>query len=112
MASKDTAKVGTPERAEMPVSAAVLDGLAVHARAAGTTLLLLHADGTVAYHDAGAGLFFERYAIPALRVAELHARKLREHVRQMSIQSRPQLLDVVPGVLLAAVPFVDRRQVR
>jgi HD-GYP domain-containing protein (c-di-GMP phosphodiesterase class II) len=117
MAAKGTARTtGAGERAPAapvsPVSAAVLDGIAAHARAAGAALvLLLHADGAFAYADASAGGFFERYVLPALRHA-VQGKPLREHVRQMTAQSRAQALEVVPGAVLCAVPFVDRRQVR
>ena len=116
MAAKGTAKTaGAAERApaapELPVSAVVLDGIAAHARAAGAAVILLHPNGDVAYADVAAGGFFERYVVPALRHTA-QGKGLREHVRQMTVQSKAQALDVVPGAVLCAAPFVDRRQVR
>src|SRR5687768_11365260 len=116
MAAKGTAKTaGAAERApaapELPVSAAVLEGIAAHARAAGAAVILLHPNGDVAYADVAAGGFFERYVVPGLRHTA-QGKGLREHVRQMTVQSKAQTLDVVPGAVVCAAPFVDRRQVR
>src|SRR5687768_14254460 len=47
-----------------PLSPAVLDALAARLRPAGVCLLMLHPDGSVAYQDPAAGLFFTRFALP------------------------------------------------
>jgi len=42
----------------------VLENLAARFRPGGLFLMVLRQDGTVVYHDAGAGVFFERSAVP------------------------------------------------
>ena len=40
---------------------AVMEQLARHTRPAGTTLLLLRPDGSLAWHDHGSGVLYERF---------------------------------------------------
>lgn len=102
--------VARPHNAAPPRG--VLEALAPMARSTGNCLLLLSSDGTVSFHDPAAGLFFERYIVPALRHEELAAQELRARLQQLTAQSPAQLWDIVPGVLLAVVPVVQRRQIQ
>jgi HD-GYP domain-containing protein (c-di-GMP phosphodiesterase class II) len=92
------------------VSPSVQASLSAHSRAAGLCLLLMQPDGTV-LHDAAAGSFFDRYVIPALRRADLAGNELLARVGQLTAQSPPQVWNLVPGVTVCAVPYVERRQV-
>ncbi len=93
-----------------PVQTGVLDALALQMRAGGTCLLMLHPGGTISWHDPAAGVFFERYVIPLLRHPELAADELRERVRTVDARSPVQTWQFIPGVILAAAPFMERRQ--
>jgi hypothetical protein len=48
----------------------VLENLAARFRPGGLFLMVLRQDGSVAYHDAGAGVFFERYLLPQLNASD------------------------------------------
>lgn len=88
---------------------AVLDNLAARFRPGGLCLLLLGPDGSLAYHDAGAGLFFQRFAIPMIQYPDPGA-KLAEKVAQMSANSTVEVWNTLPGVAIAAFPHVEKRQ--
>jgi HD-GYP domain-containing protein (c-di-GMP phosphodiesterase class II) len=89
---------------------AVMEQLAKHTRTAGTTLLLLRPDGSLAWHDHGSGVLYERFLVPALKHTELLAKELRSLVSKMNAQSAIQVWEFVPGLILCAAPLVDRRQ--
>ena len=74
-----------------------------------TTLLLLKADGSLAWHDHGSGVLYERFLVPALKHTELLANQLRSLVSKMNAQSPIHVWDFVPGLVLCAAPLVDRR---
>jgi putative nucleotidyltransferase with HDIG domain len=57
---------------------AVLENLAARFRPGGLFLVVLRQDGSVAYHDPGAGVFFERYVFPLLKASDPTGRALRE----------------------------------
>jgi putative nucleotidyltransferase with HDIG domain len=111
MAVDQLTTTGVKGRREFAVPSAVLDTLSVHSRAAGACLLLVRPNGALVYHDAGAGVFFERYVVPALRHSELAANELRDRIKPFA-HGPAQLWDFVPGVALCALPFVERRHVQ
>lgn len=111
MAVDQLSITGTKTRREFAVPSTVLDTLAVHSRAAGTCLLLARPNGAIAYHDSAAGVFFERYVVPTLRHSELAAVELRERTRHFA-HGPAQHWNLVPGVTLCALPFVERRHVQ
>jgi HD-GYP domain-containing protein (c-di-GMP phosphodiesterase class II) len=88
---------------------AVMEQLAKHTRPGGTALLLLRPDGTLAWHDHGAGVLYERFLVPALKHTELLAKDLRSLMSKMTAQSPIQVWEFVPGLILCAAPLVDRR---
>ncbi|HUB24731.1 MAG TPA: HD domain-containing phosphohydrolase [Tepidisphaeraceae bacterium] len=100
----------SPSTAAIPTAA--LENLAARFRASGLCLFLFRVDGSHAYHDAEAGEFFSRYVSPILRCSQPSA-PLKD-VRQLFGQSNPPeeiaLWTSVPGVLLSAIPFIERRQ--
>ncbi|MGH7213859.1 MAG: HD domain-containing phosphohydrolase [Tepidisphaeraceae bacterium] len=95
-----------------PLSAEVLDNLAARFRPGGVFLALLRPDGAVAYHDAAAGMFFNRYVLPLLQYPDPASDTLGDHVRSFTATSPVSVWNVLPGVALAAVPFCDKRQLQ
>src|SRR4051812_28168922 len=86
----------------------VLDNLAARFRPGGLCLLMLNADGSFAYHDSQAGLFFQRFAIPMVQYPD-PAAELAGRVAAMSAGSGVEIWNVLPGVVIAAFPFVEKR---
>jgi putative nucleotidyltransferase with HDIG domain len=91
----------------IPVS--VLDNLATRFRPGGLCLLMLNVDGTLAYCDTTAGLFFQRFAMPMIQYPDASV-KLTEKVAGMTITSSVEIWNTLPGVALAAFPYVEKRQ--
>ncbi|HEV7300392.1 MAG TPA: HD domain-containing phosphohydrolase [Tepidisphaeraceae bacterium] len=89
---------------------AVLENLAARFRPAGLFLLMLRPDGSVAYHDGSAGTFFTRYVLPMLQYPERADTGLRGQAQQLNASSTVGIWDALPGVLLAAFPYVEKRQ--
>jgi HD-GYP domain-containing protein (c-di-GMP phosphodiesterase class II) len=92
------------------VPAAVLDNLATRFRPGGLFLVLLRPDGTVAYHDSGASSFFHRFVLPLLQYSESSENNLKEKILAMTPSSTVTIWNDLPGVILAAFPCIDRRQ--
>ncbi len=93
-----------------PVPVTVLDNLATRFRPGGLCLLMLHPDGTLAYHDSAAGLFFQRFVVPMVQYPD-PAVGLAERVRTLSANSAVEAWDALPGIVVAAFPYIDKRQV-
>src|SRR4051812_2366271 len=91
------------------IPAAVLDNLAARFRPGGLCLMMLQCDGSLSYSDSAAGLFFQRFAIPMIQYPD-PAAKLAEKVAAMNPQSAVEVWNCMPGVALAAFPYVDKRQ--
>jgi HD-GYP domain-containing protein (c-di-GMP phosphodiesterase class II) len=101
----------TPACPALPVG--VLDNLATRFRPGGLFLLMLRPDGSLAYHDHGAGLFFQRYVLPLIQYpAEPHGRGIHEKIAAMSASTPVQIWNLLPGISLAAFPQVEKRQVQ
>src|SRR5215207_2460555 len=90
------------------IPTSVLDNLAARFRPGGLCLLMLGPDGALAYHDAASGLFFQRYAIPMVQYPD-PAAKLAEKVAGMSANSTVEIWNTLPGLAIAAFPYVDKR---
>ena len=88
----------------------VLDNLATRFRPGGLFLVLLRPDGTVVYHDASAGLFFHRYVLPLLQYRDSTPSDLTQKLQSLTPTSTVTVWDCLPGVILAAFPCLDRRQ--
>jgi len=108
-----------PTNATMPVATttsspevapAVLENLAARFRPAGLFLLMLRPDGSVAYHDPAAGTFFSRYVLPMLQYPEQTETGLGGKAQILNASSAVSIWDALPGVLLAAFPYVEKRQ--
>jgi HD-GYP domain-containing protein (c-di-GMP phosphodiesterase class II) len=98
----------TPEGTGVPTVA--LDNLATRFRPGGLFLVLMRPDGTVAYHDTQAGLFFARYVLPLLQYGDSSDPELRDRIKKLTPNSPVSVWNNLPGVVLAAFPCVDRRQ--
>jgi HD-GYP domain-containing protein (c-di-GMP phosphodiesterase class II) len=98
----------TGAQAIIPV--AVLENLATRFRPGGLFLALLRPDGTVVYHDPSAGLFFHRYVLPLLQYGETSENDFRDKVQKLTPTSNVSVVNSLPGVMLAAFPCVERRQ--
>jgi HD-GYP domain-containing protein (c-di-GMP phosphodiesterase class II) len=92
------------------VPAVVLDNLATRFRPGGLFLVLLRRDGTVAYHDSAAGLFFQRYVLPLLQYPDSSDTSLQEKLQSLTPASTVTVIANQPGVMVAAFPCVERRQ--
>ena len=88
---------------------AVLDNLAARFRPGGLCLLMLAPDGSLAYSDISTGLFFQRYAVPMIQYPDPSA-QLAEKVAAMSVNSAVEVWNTLPGVVVAAFPYVEKRQ--
>jgi putative nucleotidyltransferase with HDIG domain len=92
------------------VSAGVLDNLATRFRPGGLFLVLLRPDGTVSYHDSAAGLFYSRFVLPLIQYGDSADMDLRERVAKLTPNSTVTVWNTLPGVMMAAFPCVERRQ--
>jgi HD-GYP domain-containing protein (c-di-GMP phosphodiesterase class II) len=91
-------------------SQVVLENLSARFRPGGLFLLMLRPDGSVAYHDAAAGTFFTRYVLPMLQYPEQTETTVGGKAQSLNASSTVGIWDGLPGVLLAAFPYVEKRQ--
>src|SRR5438477_342719 len=105
----EAATIPSPAPATATVSTAVLDNLAARFRPSGLCLVMLRPDGSVAYQDSAANLFFQRYALPMIQYPEAGCGFI-EKVSALNASSAVEVWDTLPGVLLAVFPFVEKRQ--
>lgn len=91
----------------LPLSAALVERLADRLRPSGLCLLVLSPEGLVAYADPLAGAFFARYAAPLVRADAV----LAEKARRISPDTPVAVFESLPGLVIAACPLVERRQV-
>jgi putative nucleotidyltransferase with HDIG domain len=103
-----TATTNTSAKPRPVIPAPVLDNLAARFRPGGLCLMMLAPDGSLVYHDGSAGLFFQRFAIPMIQYPS-PAAKLAEKVGAMSINSAVEVWNTLPGVVVAAFPYVEKR---
>lgn len=103
-----TLQIANPKASmqECPFPATVLEKLAERLRPSGVCLMLLRPDGTMDYSDPVAGAFFVRYAVPLARHNAVLAEKFRRLPAGACVA-----FDSLPGVVLAAAPYVERRQI-
>jgi putative nucleotidyltransferase with HDIG domain len=100
---------GNATIAQTPVPTAVLENLAARFRPSGLCLIMLRTDGTLAYADGASNLFFQRYALPLIQYSESSA-SLSEKVTSLTAKSPVDVWNLLPGVVLAAFPYVEKRQ--
>jgi HD-GYP domain-containing protein (c-di-GMP phosphodiesterase class II) len=94
------------------IPTAAFENLAARFRASGLCLYFFRTDGSLTHHDQEAGEFFNRYVSPILRSSQPSAKQT--DLRQLFGHSNPSediaVWTSVPGVLLSAIPFLERRQ--
>src|SRR5688500_1264461 len=98
-----------PDAGSSVLPHAVLENLAARFRPGGLFLVVLRQDGSVAWHDAGAGVFFERYVLPMLRDAGPGAQALRQQIASLEAGAAVGAWQL-PGASLAAFAHVEKRQ--
>jgi HD-GYP domain-containing protein (c-di-GMP phosphodiesterase class II) len=106
-----TATNSTTTQAAGPSPAAnVVENLAARMRPAGLCLLMVRPDGTLSYHDSAASTFFLRYVMPLIRNPQPTEQGLRDKLAEITAGSAPVVWNTLPGVVVAALPFTERRQ--
>jgi len=100
-------KIATEPLATIPTTA--LESLSARFRPGGLFLMTLHSDGSVAYFDSEASVFFHRYALPILQWRESVDREFKQHLDAVTATSDVAIWSFVPGLLVAAFPYVDRK---
>jgi putative nucleotidyltransferase with HDIG domain len=102
-----TSSVAPASAPSVPV--AVLDNLAARFRPGGLCLAMLNPDGTLDYSDSAASLFFQRFAVPMIQYPD-PAAKWQQKISAITPQSPVEVWNILPGVVVAAFPYVDKRQ--
>lgn len=100
----------TASRAVAELPEAALESLAARFRPGGLMLLMLAPDGSVVYHDGDSVVFFQRFVLPLLHASRADA-DFRDKLAALTPASAVEVWNVLPGVTLAAFPFVAKRQV-
>jgi HD-GYP domain-containing protein (c-di-GMP phosphodiesterase class II) len=90
----------------------VLDNLASRFRPSGLFLAMSGAEGSISYSDSLSGLFFLRYALPLLQCGEPGRDELTRKLREVSAGNPLSIYSGLPGVMVAIVPCIERRQVQ
>jgi HD-GYP domain-containing protein (c-di-GMP phosphodiesterase class II) len=94
---------------------ASLDNLAARFRPAGLFFAMLRTDGSLAYHDPAAPQFFQRYVKPQLENNDCANPaggdcSLADKTRLTNAASGVCAWNMLPGVEIAAFPYVEKRQ--
>ncbi|HEX8525309.1 MAG TPA: HD domain-containing phosphohydrolase [Tepidisphaeraceae bacterium] len=105
----ETANITSTPSASAAVPASVLENLAARFRPGGLCLVLLGSDGAVAYQDPATNLFFQRFALPMIQYPD-SLDGLSERVAAINLNSGVETWNMLPGVALAAFPYIERRQ--
>ena len=87
----------------------MLENLAARYRPGGLCLILLRPDGTVAWHDASALPFFQKFVVALANSPESGKPNLGERFSGISSTSPVTVWDVLPGIAIAGFPYVERR---
>jgi HD-GYP domain-containing protein (c-di-GMP phosphodiesterase class II) len=92
------------------VPAVILDNLSARFRSCGLFVVLIQSNGSIVYHDPQAAMFFQRYVLPLLQYGDPTEPDFREKLSKVDAGSPVAVWNNLPGVILAAVPCVQRRQ--
>ena len=101
-----------------PIQRSALETLALRFRPGGVFTLLLRPDGSVSFSDASCSMFFQKYVLPMLQMrdpldklgAGTSDDAVRNHIRSITASSGVAVWDFLPGVVIAAFPYVEKRQ--
>lgn len=94
------------------MSLAALDHLASRFRPGGLFAMMMKPDGSLAFHDSAAGLFYQRYVLPMLQYSDPASQRIASHLKTIDPASTIAIFNDLPGVSLAVFPYVERRQVQ
>lgn len=89
----------------------VLENLAMRMRPGGLCLMMLRPDGKLAFGDASSGMFFVRYVMPLLQYGDESRQAMRERIEKLSTGAGTAIWQIMPGVILSAFPYVEKRQI-
>jgi putative nucleotidyltransferase with HDIG domain len=99
-----------PQQQDSPaVPLTVLENLASRLRPSGLFLVMLRPDGSIVYHDPGGSLFFQRYVSPLLQYRDGED-TFQRSLCQLTANSNVVVWTMLPGTVMAAVPYVEKRQ--
>ncbi|MCC6422653.1 MAG: HD domain-containing protein [Phycisphaerales bacterium] len=105
-------KNSTPNSADpQAVPHIVLENLAMRMRPGGLCLMLLRPDGQLAFGDSSAGMFFQRYVMPLLQYGDEDRQAMRDRIEKLSTGAGTAIWQIMPGVILSAFPYIEKRQV-
>jgi HD-GYP domain-containing protein (c-di-GMP phosphodiesterase class II) len=90
---------------------AAFENLAGRMRQGGLFVLALTPDGTLQQRDGGADAFFTRFVLPVVQTSATQAKPLEPFVKDVNSASPIAVHNHLPGLLLASIPIVDKRQV-
>src|SRR3954447_3705863 len=111
MAVQTVANLKPPRGGDVAqVAAAALDSLAARFRSGGLVLAMLRPDARLTWHDAAAGVFFQRYVLPLLQYRDAANEQFRTKIAAMSASSTLSVWRDLPGVILAVFPYLEKRQ--
>jgi putative nucleotidyltransferase with HDIG domain len=97
--------------ASLPIAPAALDHLASRFHPDGLGMFLLATNGTLLYRDAAAGLFHQRFAVPLLQFKLAGTEAVAARLAAMTAESQVEVVPLPSGVVVALVPYVERRQI-
>jgi HD-GYP domain-containing protein (c-di-GMP phosphodiesterase class II) len=108
---REVTRPGAPAAAaSSPIPVAVLDNLAARVRCNGLFLMLLRPDGSVAYHDSSASVFFLRYVLPLLQYSDSASDAIRNKAGSLAYNSGATTLGDLPGVNITGIPVVEKKK--
>jgi putative nucleotidyltransferase with HDIG domain len=108
MSSKLQTNPPASARGVLPIAAPALENLAARVRDGGVCLIVLAPDRTVAWHDRGAGNFFQRYVIPLLRYPDPDTSNVNDKIQALN-HGNIVFCDRLPGVTVAAFAYMQKR---
>src|SRR5215467_12823436 len=111
MASELVISAVKPEAANSSIPTGALENLTARLNPNGLLLCLLRPDGAIGYHDTNANLFFQRYVLPLLQYDDPSNASLRAKLHTLGATSQPLISHDLPGVIVGAMPHVQKRQV-
>jgi HD-GYP domain-containing protein (c-di-GMP phosphodiesterase class II) len=89
---------------------AAMENLAARVRPSGLFLLAMATDGSIIWHDAAAGTFFQRYVLPLLRYPDAGAQPFPQRLAELAGGTAAAAWELLPGVALAAFAHSHKRQ--
>jgi HD-GYP domain-containing protein (c-di-GMP phosphodiesterase class II) len=88
-----------------------LESLAARVRSGGLCLGLVGPDGELSFFDYEAGTLFSKYLLPMFKPSGRGlVTELGEKLKQVEATSAAAIWNCVPGMLIAGLPLVERRQ--